>query len=131
VYQPPRKRKGFAGQNPPRPRPRSRLGNFEDEDEGTAPAACFEAGLLATYAPVQDLIKKIEADAKARLPLPTNSNPAERLARYKGFLKVETHRLKLQHRAGGGGREICQARAAILDALLRHLWAEAKNSLSA
>ncbi|MGA2281407.1 MAG: [protein-PII] uridylyltransferase [Verrucomicrobiota bacterium] len=92
--------------------------------------ACFEVGLLATYAPVQDLIKKIEADARARLPSPPNSNPAERLARYKGFLKVETHRLKLQHRAGAGGREICQARAAILDVLLRHLWMEAKNSLS-
>ena len=92
--------------------------------------ACFEAGLLAICAPVQDLIKKIEADAKARLPSPPNSNPAERLARYKGFLKIETHRLKLQHRAGAGGREICQARAAILDALLRHLWAEARGSLS-
>ena len=80
---------------------------------------------------MQDLIKKIEADAKARLPSPPNSDPAERLARYKGFLKIETHRLKLQHRAGGGGREICQARAAILDALLQHLWREAKNSLSA
>ena len=95
-----------------------------------ATVACFEVGLLAICAPVQDLIKKIEADARARLPSPPNSNPAERLARYKGFLKVETHRLKLQHRAGVGGREICQARAAILDALLRHLWAEAKNSLS-
>ena len=83
---------------------------------------CFEAGLLAICASVQDLIKKIEADAKVRLPSPPNSSPAERLARYKGFLKVETHRLKLQHRAGAGGREICQARAAILDVLLRHLW---------
>jgi len=80
--------------------------------------------------PVQDLIKKIEADAEARLPSPPNSNPAEKLARYKGFLKVETHRLKLQHRAGVGGREICEARAAILDALLRHLWVKAKSSLS-
>jgi [protein-PII] uridylyltransferase len=92
--------------------------------------ACLEIVLPATYAPVQDLIKKIEADAKARLPSPPNSSPAEMLARYKGFLKVETHRLKLQHRAGGGGREICQARAAILDALLRHLWTEARNGLS-
>jgi len=81
-------------------------------------------------ASVQDLIEKIEADAQARLPSPPNSSPAERLARCKGFLKVETHRLKLQHRAGAGGREICQARAAILDALLRHLWDSSRNSLS-
>ena len=79
---------------------------------------------------MQDLIKKIEADAAARLPAPPSANTAEKLARYKAFLKIETHRLKLQHRAGGGGREICQARAAILDALLRHLWMEAKSSLS-
>ena len=93
--------------------------------------ACFEPGLLPIYAPVQDLIKKIEADARVRLPSPPNSNPAEKLARYKGFLKVETHRLKLQHRAGVGGREICRARAVILDALLRQLWETARLSLSA
>ena len=56
--------------------------------------------------------------------------PAQELARYKAFLKVETHRLKLLHRAGAGGLEICHARAAILDALLRHLWDAAKASLS-
>jgi [protein-PII] uridylyltransferase len=37
----------------------------------------------------------------------------------------------LLHRAGAGGREICAGRAAMLDALLRHLWASAKSSLSA
>ena len=80
---------------------------------------------------MQDLLKKIEADAEARLPSPPNADPAEKLARYKGFLKVETHRLKLQHRAGASGREICEGRAAMLDALLRHLWETAKGSLSA
>ncbi len=79
---------------------------------------------------VQDLLKKIEADAKARLPLPPNADTAEKLARYKGFLKVDTHRLKLLHRSGSSGREICQGRAAMLDALLRHLWETAKGSLS-
>jgi [protein-PII] uridylyltransferase len=80
---------------------------------------------------VQDLLKKIEADAKARLPLPPNAGTAEKLARYKGFLKVATHRLKLLHRAGKSGRDICQGRAAMLDALLRHLWETARSSLSA
>jgi len=50
---------------------------------------------------VQDLLKKIEADAQEHLPLPLNADTAEKLARYKGFLKVETHRLKLLHRSGG------------------------------
>ncbi len=79
---------------------------------------------------MQDLIRKIELNARERLPAPPNSDAAEKLARYKGFLKVETHRLKIAHRAGAGGREICRARAAILDELLRHLWSSAKGSLS-
>ena len=82
-------------------------------------------------APVQDLLEKIKAAAEARLTLPASSTAVEKLACYKGFLKVQTHRLKLLHRAGAGGREICAGRAAMLDALLRHLWAAAKNSLSA
>ena len=80
---------------------------------------------------MQDLLKKIEADAQEHLPLPLNADTAEKLARYKGFLKVETHRLKLLHRSGGSGREVCQGRAAMLDALLRHLWETAKGTLSA
>jgi len=74
---------------------------------------------------VQDLLNKIEAAAEARLSFSPNATPAEKLARYKQFLKVESHRLKLWHRSGGDGREVCTARTAILDALLRHLWNEA------
>ena len=81
-------------------------------------------------AAVQDLLKKIEAAAAARLTFSPNATPAEKLARYKTYLKVETHRLKLLHRAGADGLEICQARAAILDALIRHLWDTAKKNLS-
>lgn len=80
---------------------------------------------------MQDLLKKIETAAESRLTLPANSTAAEKIACYKGFLKVQTHRLKLLHRSGTGGREICEGRAAMLDALLRHLWASAKSSLSA
>jgi [protein-PII] uridylyltransferase len=80
---------------------------------------------------VQDLITKIEAAAAARLEFSPAATPAEKLARYKNFLKVESHRLKMEHRAGADGREICQGRAAILDALLRHLWESAKQNLSA
>jgi [protein-PII] uridylyltransferase len=79
---------------------------------------------------MQELLEKIEASAAARLTLPPGRQPAQELARYKAFLKVETHRLKLRHRAGAGGLEICHARAAILDALLRHLWDAAKASMS-
>jgi [protein-PII] uridylyltransferase len=79
---------------------------------------------------VQDLLKKIEAAAEARLTFSPNATPADKTARYKNFLKVETHRLKLMHRGGADGQDVCQARAAILDALLKHLWNSAWDSLS-
>src|SRR5579884_1047798 len=71
-----------------------------------------------------------EADAATRLTLPAGKMPTQELARFKAFLKVETHRVKLLHRSGGSGREVCRARAAILDVLLRYLWNAAKASLS-
>ena len=80
---------------------------------------------------MQELLKKIEANAASRLTLPAGRQPTQELARYKTFLKVETHRLKILHRGGGGGLEICRARAAILDVLLRYLWDTAKNSVAA
>jgi len=67
------------------------------------------------------LLEKIEADAVQRLTLPPGRPAAQELARYKTFLKVESHRLKMLHRAGGGGREIARARAAVLDCLHRHI----------
>ena len=67
------------------------------------------------------LLEKIEANAAKRLALPSNRLPAQELARYKTFLKVETHRLKILHRGGAGGREVCQARAAVLDVLPRYI----------
>src|SRR5437660_4986864 len=79
---------------------------------------------------MQALLEKIETNAAARLTLPPGRLPTQELARYKTFLKVETHRLKILHRAGGGGLEICRGRSAILDVLLRYLWNTAKSNLS-
>src|SRR5436190_1977972 len=74
------------------------------------------------------LLEKINANAAGRLALPKGHKPSQELLRYKNFLKVETHRLKILHRAGAGGREICQARAAILDVLLRYILDAARNT---
>jgi [protein-PII] uridylyltransferase len=82
------------------------------------------------YLRMQELLEKIESNAAARLTLPPGRLPTQELARYKTFLKVETHRLKILHRAGGDGLEICRGRAAILDVLLRYLWNTAKSNLS-
>jgi [protein-PII] uridylyltransferase len=79
---------------------------------------------------MQELLKKIEASAAARLPLPPGREATQELARYKAFLKVETHRLKLLHRAGGGGLEVCRVRAVMVDLLLRYLWDTAKGNLT-
>lgn len=77
---------------------------------------------------MRSLLEKIEADAAERLPLPPGRELSKELARYKNFLKIESHRLKLLHRAGGDGLEICRARAHLLDVLLRYLLQAVKNS---
>jgi [protein-PII] uridylyltransferase len=68
------------------------------------------------------LLDKIQASAAERLTLPPGRKPVEELARYKQFLKVETHRLRILHRAGAGGLQVCRARAAVLDELIRHIF---------
>jgi [protein-PII] uridylyltransferase len=88
------------------------------------------AGFSSRLNPMQSLKEKIEANALAKLQLPPGKMPAQELARYKAFLKVESHRLKLHHRSGRTGCEVCQGRAFMLDVLLRNLWQSAKNNLS-
>lgn len=74
---------------------------------------------------MQELLRKIRADAETRLVALKGKPASVELARYKSFLKLQTHRLKLLHRAGGGGRELCQARAFVIDLVLRSLWVTA------
>ena len=63
----------------------------------------------------------MEASAAKRLRPRPHDPPTLEVARYREFLKVESHRLRIHHRGGGGGQEVCQARAAMMDVLLRHL----------
>jgi [protein-PII] uridylyltransferase len=79
---------------------------------------------------MQDLLKKIEAAAIARLTLQPERETIIDLPRLRAFLKVETHRLKLLHRSTKLGLVICQARSAVLDHLINHLWNVALNGLS-
>lgn len=73
------------------------------------------------------LIEKIEADAAKRLVLPPGRQATQELARFKAFLKLERNRLKMLHRAGGKGLEVCRAQAAVFDVLLRYLLDAAKR----
>jgi len=75
-------------------------------------------------------LKKIEDTANKQLVLPPGRKPSEEIARYKRWLKQESHRLKMEHRAGADGLTICRARAVVLDLLLRHLWDAAFANLS-
>jgi [protein-PII] uridylyltransferase len=72
---------------------------------------------------VKALLARIESNAAKRLPLLSGRKPAEELARYRAFLKEESARLKILHRGGEGGLVICRARTAVMDHLVRHVFA--------
>src|SRR2546422_9682174 len=71
-------------------------------------------------------LDKILANAERQLAATGAKRPTDVLPFYKKFLKIEEHRLRLKHQAGGGGREICASRAELIDVLLRHVFGEAK-----
>lgn len=70
-------------------------------------------------------LDKVQAHANRVLApaLDPGASPAEVLRLYKSFLKKEEHRIRLQHRAGLSGTEVCSQRAALLDVVLRNLFA--------
>jgi [protein-PII] uridylyltransferase len=67
-------------------------------------------------------LEQVLAHAESRLAATGTRRPTEVLPLYKKFLKVEEHRLRLNHQAGGGGREICARRAELIDVLLRYVF---------
>ena len=66
--------------------------------------------------------------ARRELEPASGPGPNHLLALYQKFLKIENHRLRLRHQAGGGGREVCASRASLIDVILRHLFATAAAS---
>ncbi len=73
-------------------------------------------------------LEKVLRHAEERLVLKSGARPAEILGLYKKFLKVEEHRLRMLHHAGGGGREIAQGRAQVMDVVLRHVFQAADEN---
>ncbi len=55
-------------------------------------------------------------------------SPAERIALYKRFLKIEEDRILLQHRAGAGGLEVARARAALIDTVIISIFTASLNA---
>src|SRR5262252_3376948 len=73
-------------------------------------------------------LEQVLAHAEHRLAATGSRRPTEVLPLYKKFLKVEEHRLRLQHQAGGGGREICARRAELVDVLLQYVFGAATGT---
>ncbi|HEY1769754.1 MAG TPA: [protein-PII] uridylyltransferase [Chthoniobacterales bacterium] len=69
--------------------------------------------------------EKILAHAARELAAAPTNEPAKLLPLYQKFLKIENHRLRLRHQAGGGGREVCASRATLIDILLCNIFAAA------
>jgi len=67
-------------------------------------------------------LEKVLAHAEKQLVSKGKQSSAELLALYKKFLKIENHRLRLKHYAGGSGLAIAQQRADLVDIILRHLF---------
>jgi len=70
-------------------------------------------------------LEQVLAHAENRLAATGSRRPTEALPLYKKFLKVEEHRLRLKHQAGGGGREVCARRAELVDILLQYVFSAA------
>src|SRR6201982_1226805 len=70
-------------------------------------------------------LEKVLAHAENRLAATGTTRPTEVLPLYKKFLKVEEHRLRLKHQAGGGGREICARRAELFYIFFQYVFGAA------
>src|SRR4051794_37248505 len=70
-------------------------------------------------------LEQVLAHAENQLASTGARRPTEVLPLYKKFLSIEEHRLRLQHQAGAGGREICARRVDLVDVLLKHIFAAA------
>src|SRR5438046_662303 len=72
-------------------------------------------------------LEQVLAHAESRLAATGARRPTEALPLYKKFLRIEEHRLRLSHQAGGGGREICARRVELIDVVLRHIFAATES----
>lgn len=73
-------------------------------------------------------LEKVLAHAASQLAATGARRPTEVLPLYKKFLKLEEHRLRLKHQAGGGGREICARRSELVDVLLQYVFGAAATA---
>ena len=70
-------------------------------------------------------LEKVLRHAERKLVHESHLRPTDLLDIYRRFLKLEEHRLKLEHMHGESGRELVQRRADVITVMLRHLWTSA------
>src|ERR1700744_5569973 len=73
-------------------------------------------------------LEKVLRHAERKLVHESHLRPTDLLDVYRRFLKLEEHRLKLEHMHDGGGRELVQKRADVITVMLRHIWAGARET---
>jgi [protein-PII] uridylyltransferase len=67
-------------------------------------------------------LEKVLRHAERELVHQSHLRPTDLLDIYRRFLKLEEHRLKLEHKHGEGGRDLCRKRADVISVMLKHLW---------
>jgi [protein-PII] uridylyltransferase len=67
-------------------------------------------------------LEKVLRHAERELVHQSHLRPTDLLDIYRRFLKLEEHRLKLEHKHGENGRDLCKKRADVISVMLRHLW---------
>jgi [protein-PII] uridylyltransferase len=66
-------------------------------------------------------LRSTEEHADRRLRVGADAEPAERLRAFKGFLRLETERLRMRHRRGLSGPEVTRRRAYLVDLVVRRV----------
>lgn len=79
---------------------------------------------------MQQFLKDLEKNAQETLKpaLQGQLSPAERISLYKSFLEAEQQKILLEHRAGASGLKIAYSRAALIDTLIRSIFAASLNA---
>jgi [protein-PII] uridylyltransferase len=70
-------------------------------------------------------LEKVLRHAERELVHQSHLRPTDMLDVYRRFLKLEEHRLRLEHINGVGGRELAQKRSDVMTVMLRHVWIRA------
>jgi [protein-PII] uridylyltransferase len=74
--------------------------------------------------PIQDnpLFRRLHQHAQKRLVFEPGVSRSKQLPAYKRYMELENVMLERMHRKGKSGREVCQARAAMIDVIIENLF---------